>query len=46
MITTTISMGKPAHERLQHDDGSMGCSGAWLAVREGLGLHYEEGGNK
>ena len=46
MITTIISMGKPAHERLQRDDGSLGCSGAWLAVREGLGLHYKEGGNK
>ena len=46
MITTIISMGKPAHERLQRDDGSMGCSGTWLAVREGLGLHYKEGGNK
>ena len=46
MITTIISMGKPAHERLQRDDGGMGCSGAWLAVREGLGLHYKEGGNK
>ena len=46
MITTIISMGKPAHERLQRDDGRLGRSSAWLAVREGLGLHYKEGGNK
>ena len=46
MITTIISMGKPAHERLQRDDGRLGCSGAWLAVREGLGLRYEEGGGE
>lgn len=36
-------MGKPAHEHMQRNDGRMGCSGAWPAVREGLGLHYEEG---
>ncbi len=46
MITTIISMGKPAHERMQRDDGRLGCSGAWFAVREGLGLHYKEGGSK
>jgi len=46
MITTIISMGKPAHERKQRDDGRLGCPGAWLAVREGLGLHYKEGGSK
>lgn len=46
MITTIISMGKPAHERRQRDDGRMGGSGAWIAVREGLGLHYKEGGSK
>ena len=46
MITTIISMGNPAHERMQRDDGGLGCSGAWLAVREGLGLHYKEGCNK
>ena len=46
MITTIVSMGKPAHEHMQRDDGRMGCSGAWLAVREGLGLHYKEGGNE
>ena len=46
MNTTIISMGKPAHERMQRDDGRLGCSGAWLAVREGLGLYSKEGGNK
>lgn len=46
MITTIICMGKPAHERKQRDDGRLGCSGAWFAVREGLGLHYKEGGSK
>jgi len=46
MITTIISMGKPAHERRQRDDGRLGRSSAWLAVREGLGLHYKEGGSK
>lgn len=46
MITTIMSMGKPAHERRQRDDGHMGGSCAWLAVREGLGLHYKEGGSK
>ena len=46
MITTIISIGKPAHERMQRDDGRLGCSGAWFAVREGLGLHYKEGGIK
>ena len=46
MITTIISMGKPAHERMQRDDGSLDCSGAWLDVREGLGLHYKEVGIK
>ena len=46
MITTIISMGKPAHERKQRDDGGLGCSGAWLAVREGLGLYYKEGCHK
>src|SRR5574344_147103 len=45
MITTISGMGKPAHERIQRDDGSLGCFGAWLAVREGLGLHYKEGGS-
>ena len=34
------------HWRRQRDDGLMGCSGAWLAVREGLGLHYKEVGDK
>ena len=46
MITTIIIMGKPAYERMQRDDGGLGRSGDWLAVREGLGLHYKEGGNK
>ena len=46
MITTIISMGKPAHERRQRDDVGLGRSGAWLAVREGLGLHYKEGCHK
>lgn len=46
MITTIISMGKPAHERMQRDDGRLGCSCAWFAVREGLGLHYKEGSVK
>ena len=46
MITTIISTGKPAHEHMQRDGGRMGCSVAWLAVREGLGLHYEEGGGE
>src|SRR5574344_2743856 len=45
MITTIISTGNPAHERRQRDDGRLGCSGAWLALREGLGLHYKEGGS-
>ena len=39
-------MGSTAHEHMQRDDGRMGCSGAWLAVREGLGLHCKEGGDK
>ena len=46
MITTIISMGKPAHERRQRDDVGLGRSGAWLAVREGLGLHHKEGCHK
>ena len=32
--------------RRQRDDGGLGCPGAWLAVREGLGLHYKEGADK
>ena len=32
--------------RKQRDDGGLDCSGAWPAVREGLGLHYKEVGIK
>ena len=32
--------------RQRCNDGGLGFSGAWLAVREGLGLHYKEGGIK
>ena len=32
--------------RKQCNDGGLGFSGAWLAVREGLGLHYQDGGSK
>ena len=32
--------------RKQCNDGSLGCSGALLAVREGLGLHHKEVGIK
>ena len=39
-------MGNPAYERMQRNDGRMGGSGAWLAVREGLGLHHKEVGDK
>lgn len=39
-------MGNPAHERMQRDDGDLGGSIAWLAVCEGLGLHYKDGGDK
>ena len=39
-------MGNPAYERMQRNDVRMGCSGAWFAVREGLGLHHEEGADK
>ena len=46
MITTIISMGKPAHERRQRYDVGLGCSGAWLTMRKGLGVHYKEGCHK
>jgi hypothetical protein len=46
MIASVIGTRRPAHERMQRDDGRLGCSGAWFAVREGLGLHYKEGGSK
>ena len=39
-------MGNPAHERMQRNDGGLGGSSAWIAVRQGLGLHYKEGGGR
>ena len=32
--------------RQRCNDGDLGCSGALLAVREGLGLHHKEVGIK
>ena len=32
--------------RQRCDDGGLGCSSDWPAMREGLGLHYKEVGIK
>ena len=42
MITSIVSIGRPAHERKRRDNMRLGGRCAVLACREGVGMHHQE----